>query len=123
MPLTPKQFRENLVRRFAETYEEDERVAAELRARLPEAASLIVAALGERRVILYGSLAAGLFLAAHSDVDLAVEGMGEAPPDELAGALRRLLGRKVDVVDPALVAAHIRRDIVERGVVLHEPQR
>jgi len=123
VPLTPEQFRENLAKRFAETYEEDERVAAELMGRLPEAVRLIVVSLGERRVILYGSLAAGLFLAAHSDVDIAVEGMGEAPPDDLIDSLRRLMGRKVDVVDPSVVAPHIRRDIAERGLVLHEPPR
>jgi predicted nucleotidyltransferase len=120
VPLSPAEFREHLTRRFAATYEQDERIAADLRARLPEAVRLIVELLGPRRILLYGSLATGLFLAAHSDVDLAVEGMGQ-PPEELVEALRRLFGRRVDVVDPALVAAHVRRDIARRGLVIHEP--
>ena len=93
MPLTRRAFRENLERRFAQTFEEDERVAAELRMRLPEAARLITEALGPRRVVVYGSLAKGLFFAAHSDVDLAVEGIGEEPPGDLKESLRRLFGR------------------------------
>jgi hypothetical protein len=48
---------------------------------LPEAVRLIVELVGPRRIFLYGSLATGLFLAAHSDVDLAVEGMGHPPDD------------------------------------------
>ena len=119
--MTPAQFRANLARRFAATMAEDERVAAELRARLPEAVRLIRAALGPRRVTLYGSLATNLFFAAHSDVDLAVEGLGEEPPDELRAALRTLMGRRVDLVDPALVAPAVRREIESDGIVLGEP--
>jgi predicted nucleotidyltransferase len=115
--------RESLARSFAETQEEDERVAAEMKARLPEAVRLICAALGDRRVILYGSLATGLFFAAHSDVDLAVEGLGDGASSRLQVALQDLFGRKVDVVDPARVAPHVQRDIAERGVVVHEPGR
>lgn len=121
VPLSHAQFLENLTRRFAKTFDEDERVAAELKTKLPEAVRLILAALGPRRVTLYGSLATGLFFAASSDVDLAIEGLGMEPPGELASALRALLGRKVDLVDPTLVAAVIRKDIERRGIVLHEP--
>lgn len=73
--------------------------------------------------MLYGSLATGLFFAAHSDVDLAIEGLGEEPSTELAASLRALFGRKVDLVDPALVTGYVHRDIEERGVVLYEPER
>jgi len=123
VPLTPAQLLDSLVGRVAATHEEDERVAAALRARLPEAARLITEALGPRRIVLYGSLATGLFFAARSDVDLAVEGVGEEAPNQLLAALRTLFGRRVDVVDPELVAPHVRRDIEERGVVVHEPSR
>jgi predicted nucleotidyltransferase len=119
--MTPAQFRANLALRFAETMAEDERVAAELKARLPEAERLICAALGPRRVTLYGSLATGLFFAAHSDVDLAVEGLGEAAPDGLRVALRALMGRRVDLVDPALVAPAVRRAIESEGLVVGGP--
>lgn len=121
MPLTPQEFRAHLHRRLAATQEEDERVAADLRARLPQAVRTIEAALGPRRIVLYGSLATGLFRAARSDVDLAVAGLGEEAPEELGAALRALFGRRVDLVDPALVAPHVQRDIAERGEVLHEP--
>lgn len=123
MPLTPRQFRENLERRVAATYEEDERLAAELRTRLPEAVRLIVAALGERRIVLFGSLATGLFFAAHSDVDLAVEGVGIEAPDALADELKRMFGRKVDLIDPEISSEAVRRAIATQGIVLHEPGR
>jgi predicted nucleotidyltransferase len=121
--LSPREFRDNLARRFAATYVEDERVAAELRARLPDAAQLIVGALGPRRIVLYGSLATSLFLAAHSDVDLAVTGLGLDAPADLMARLRDLFGRKVDLVDPTLVAPAVKRRIEKEGIVLHEPRR
>ena len=119
--MTHEQFVQNLVRRVAETFDEDERVAAELRARLPEAVRIIIGTLGPRRITLYGSLATGLFFASRSDVDLAIEGLGYGPSDELALALRQIFDRKVDLVDPALVAPHIQRGIEQKGRVIYEP--
>jgi len=121
MLLTSAQFRENLVQRFAKTYDEDERIVAELLARMPEAVELIIKAVGPRRVVLFDSLATGIFLSAHSDVDLAVDGIGVEAPHELVCALRELFGRRIDLVDTGLVAAHVLRDIKKRGVVLYEP--
>lgn len=121
MPLTPAEFRANLARRLAETAAEDECAADEARAKLPEAVRRIVAALGPRRIVLFGSLTKGLFRAAHSDVDLAIEGVGMGPPQELAATLRELFGRRVDVVDPALVAGFMQKAIAN-GTVLFEPR-
>ena len=121
MPLTPAEFRANLARRLAETAAEDECAADEARAKLPEAVRQIVAALGPRRIVLFGSLTKGLFRAAHSDVDLAVEGVGMGPPRELAVTLRELFGRLVDIVDPALVAGFMRKAI-DQGTALFEPR-
>ena len=88
---------------------------------MPQAIRAIITALGPRRIVLYGSLASGLFRAAWSDIDLAVSGLGEAPPEDLAATLRELFGRHVDLVDPDTVAPFIRRDIEASGVVLHDP--
>jgi predicted nucleotidyltransferase len=121
VPLTPAEFRANLAQRFAETAAEDDRAAEEARAKLPEAVRRIVAALGPRRIVLFGSLTKGFFRAAHSDVDLAVEGIGLGPPRELAASLRELFGRRVDMVDPALVSGFIQRAIA-KGTVLFEPR-
>ena len=121
MPLTPREFRENLARRFAETYEEDEREAKRLRSLMPRAVKLITDHLGPRRVVLFGSLATNIFLAAFSDVDLAIEGVGMEAPADLIRQLSDLFNRKVDIVDPDLVADHVRRDIDDKGIVLHEP--
>ena len=120
MPLSPEEFRANLTRRLAETAVEDDRAAEEARAKLPEAVKRIVAALGSRRIVLYGSLTKGLFRAAHSDVDLAVDGLGFEAPFELKTALRELFGCRVDLVDPALVASFVRAAI-DKGTVLFEP--
>jgi predicted nucleotidyltransferase len=119
VPLTPAQFRANLIRRFAESAEEDERAAAAVRSRLPDAVRLIVERLGPRKVVLYGSLVTGLFRAARSDVDLAVEGLGLEAPRELCESLRLLLGRRVDLVDPQLVTPFV-REAIETGEVLNE---
>jgi predicted nucleotidyltransferase len=120
VPLSPAEFRANLTRRLAETAVEDDRPAEEARAKLPEAVRRIVAALGSRRIVLYGSLTKGLFRAAHSDVDLAVDGLGFEAPFELKTALRELFGRRVELVDPALVAGFVRAAI-DKGTVLFEP--
>ena len=88
---------------------------------MPEAVRLILDALGPRRIFLYGSLATDLFFADRSDVDLAVEGLGEEPPERLKTQLGALFGRKVDLVDPALVAAHVREGIARESILLHEP--
>lgn len=119
--LTPAELRANLVRRFAETAEEDDRAIADARSKLPEAVRCIVDALGPRRVVLYGSLTKGFFRAARSDIDLAVEGVGVEAPRDLRAALRDLFGRRVDLVDPALVASFVQRAI-EKGEVLFEPR-
>jgi len=122
MPLSPHQMRENLARRFAETYEADLRATAEMKARLPRAVELICRELGPRRVVLFGSLAVDLFFAADSDIDLAVSGLGAGPPESLRAELRRLFGRKVDLVDPEWVARAFGEAIERDGVVLHDPE-
>jgi predicted nucleotidyltransferase len=120
VPLSPEEFGANLTRRLAETAVEDDLAESEARAKLPEAVERIVAVLGPRRIVLYGSLTNGLFRAAHSDVDLAVDGLGLEAPFELKTALRELFGRRVDLVDPALVAGFV-RTAIDKGTVLFEP--
>lgn len=109
--------RAKLRERVAATYDTDERVAAELRAKLPEAVRRIHAALGPRRVVLFGSLAMDTFFASRSDVDLAVDGVGAGAPEELLKELRQLFGRHVDLVDPDWCADFV-REAIAKGRVL-----
>lgn len=109
--------RATVLRRVERTFEEDERVALELRGKLSEAVRLIHLALGPRKVVLFGSLARGTFFADRSDVDFAVEGLGSEPPPALADSLRALLGRRVDLVDPEWCADFMQPGIA-RGEIL-----
>jgi predicted nucleotidyltransferase len=115
--MTRIDLRARLRERVAATYEADERLAAELCAKLPEAVRLIHASLGPRRVVLFGSLAMGTFVASRSDVDLAVDGIGPGAPDELLTKLRELFGRRVDVVDPKWCAPFVQAAITKGRVL------
>jgi predicted nucleotidyltransferase len=121
VPLSAAQFRANIVRRFEATHAEDEAAALAARALLPEAVELLVTRLRPRRVVLFGSLANGLFHAVGSDIDLAVDGVGIGAPADLMQALRALFGRRVDLVDPELAAPFIQEAIEFEGELIHDP--
>jgi predicted nucleotidyltransferase len=120
VPLSAADFRANIVRRFEATYAADEAAALAARALLPEAVQLMTARLNPRRIILFGSLATGLFRAATSDIDLAIDGVGIGAPADLMQALRALFGRRVDLVDPELAAPFIQEAIEFEGELIHD---
>jgi len=80
-----------------------------------------------RRLELFGSAARGTFDPATSDMDLLVEFV-DLPPAErarryfdLLEALEQLLGRSVDLVEPAAVRnPFVRKEIDATRVVLYE---
>lgn len=82
---------------------------------------------GVRRLALFGSAARGDFDPATSDVDLLVE-FADLPPAararryfELLEALEQLLGRTVDLVEPAAVRnPFVRREIDASRVEIYE---
>lgn len=120
VPLSPAEFRECIVRRFAATHVQDEAAAVAARALLPEAVRLLVNRLRPPRIVLFGSLATGLFRAATSDIDLAVDGIGIGAPADLMQSLRALFGRRVDLVDPELAAPFIQEAIQFEGELIHD---
>ncbi len=84
-----------------------------------QAAGLLRTRYGATRVLVFGSLADGAHFGAHSDIDLAAEGL--APSDHY-GALGRLLALspdfEFDLVDPGTCRADLRAAILAGGIPL-----
>jgi len=84
-----------------------------------EAADLLRARYGATRVLVFGSLADGAHFSAHSDIDLAAQGL--APSDHYA-ALGRLLALspdfKFDLVDLDTCPSELRGAIAAGGIPL-----
>jgi predicted nucleotidyltransferase len=97
------------------------RVGAARRAARQEARDAIHAladAHGLRRVVLFGSVAAGDFDPDRSDVDLLVEGPPGLDVGALCGDLLARVGRMVHVVDAAHAPESLVRAALARGEVL-----
>ena len=107
-----------LVRMFAERQVADETAAAAVRAELPRVVRLLVERYRARKVVLFGSLALGLFHHARSDVDLAVEGLDFAALAAAELDVRAILCRKVDLVPIEAASEDLRIDLAARGEVL-----
>ncbi len=82
---------------------------------------------GVRQLALFGSAARGDFDPTTSDVDLLVEFVELSPAQrarsyfDLLAALEHLLGRRVDLVEPAAVRnPFVRKEIDASRVVLYE---
>jgi predicted nucleotidyltransferase len=93
--------------------------AARARQALPTVVALLVERFGARRVVLFGSLADGRFTES-SDIDLAVEGLGDRAAEAWWEA-QRLIGPRysLDVVPIERVTQAVLRAI-EAGEVLHD---
>ncbi|HEX9842968.1 MAG TPA: nucleotidyltransferase family protein [bacterium] len=75
---------------------------------------------GVRQVRVFGSAARGE-LAEGSDIDLLIEVEGPTPPwfpGGLVVELEQLLGRRVDVVEPAALREPLRAQVLEEAVAL-----
>ena len=90
---------QRLVRMFADRRASDEAAAAAVRAQLPRVAGLLVEKFGARRVVLFGSLASGLFHHARSDVDR------DRGREALRTPGRRALSRRTRIADMDLMIA------------------
>ena len=110
---------QRLVRMFAERRAADEAAIAAVRAELPRVVTLLVEKFGARRVVLFGSLASGLFHHAQSDVDLAVEGLSFAALAAAEGEVQPILDRKVDLVPIEAASRDLLEELATRGEVLH----
>lgn len=110
---------ERLVRVLAERRAADEAAMADVRAKLPQVVRLLVDRYGATRVVLFGSLAIGLFHHARSDVDLAVDGIDFAALGRAEMEATARLGRRVDLVRSDDTDELLRHEIERRGVVLH----
>jgi predicted nucleotidyltransferase len=91
--------------------------AARLQARLPELARLL-AGLGARRVLVFGSLLHGE-VHAGSDIDLAVEGLAAERYWAALDAVTRAAGVPVDLVPLEDAAPSLRERVLAEGQVLY----
>jgi predicted nucleotidyltransferase len=89
----------------------------ELRSRLPDVARLLRERFGARRVVLFGSLAWGGFHAG-SDVDIAVEGLGERALADAMTAASAAAGCTVELFDLDRMPEGFRRRVLEQGEAL-----
>ena len=108
-----------LVREFERRRVADEAAQLAVRERLPEAVRLLVDRHGARRVVLFGSLATGLFHHARSDVDFAVLGLDFAALADARRDVEAVLGREVDLVALEDASPALCREVAERGEFLH----
>ena len=97
-PVTPADTARHL-RRLAERRAAEGRARARrLRGRLPAAVALLRGRYGAKRVVLFGSLAAGT-CRAESDVDLAVSALRPEHYFRALGELMEVFGAPVDLVE------------------------
>ena len=84
-----------------------------------QAASLLRESFGASRVIAFGSLVHGAWFGAHSDIDLAVEGVLPAAFWRAWAALDRIdPSFEIDLVALESASEQLRAEIMDHGVVL-----
>jgi len=74
---------------------------------------------GAKKIVLFGSTAKGT-RSAHSDIDLACEGIPSAQFFRVLGELLFATGESIDLVDMREAKAPLRRRIESEGVLLYE---
>jgi predicted nucleotidyltransferase len=94
---TAQELAQTLRERSAEQQARADLRAQRLRAQLPKAARLLAERYQAKRVVLFGSLAAGTY-SEQSDVDLAVEGMPSSTYFSALADLMGIFGGPVDLV-------------------------
>ena len=92
---------------------------ARLLARVREAAAVLKARFGVRRVVLFGSLAHGAWFVPDSDVDLAVEGLASIDYWRAWRLVEEIIGdRLVDLIEIEKAGESLRRAIECYGIEL-----
>lgn len=108
-----------LRKRLAERAPEASKAVEELRRLLPGLVAMLVGEFQVRRVVLFGSLAAGVPREG-SDIDLAVEGLRPARYFAALARAASLAGRDVDIVPLEEASPRLAEIIAQRGEVLYE---
>ncbi len=120
--IRPEDTARTLVRRFAERFKQEDELATRLLTRVRACVPEIAAAMGLRRVFLFGSLVWG-GVHSRTDVDLAVEGL---PPGERASFHVRIskeVDAEVDVVLLESAPDTLRRRILQNGELVYPRSR
>jgi predicted nucleotidyltransferase len=96
---------------------EEQRIRAQLLARVRVAAAMLKSRYAARRVVLFGSLAHAAWFMPDSDVDLAVEGLAVTDYWQAWKAVEEALGgRPVDFIEIESAGESLRRAITRYGV-------
>ena len=96
---------------------EEQRIRAQLLARVRAAAAMLKSRFAVRRVVLFGSLAHAAWFRRDSDVDLAVEGLAVTEYWEAWRAVEEALeGRPVDFIEIESAGESLRQAIARHGV-------
>lgn len=97
----------------------ERRARERLLERIREAAAVVKARFGARRVMLFGSLAHAAWFMADSDVDLAVEGLVGDDYWQAWRLVEEIIGdRPVDLIEIEMVGESLRRAIQRYGIEL-----
>ncbi len=105
-------------RRLAAERQDEERRAADVRARLESLAELLSRDFGARRVGVFGSLGAGR-LRADSDVDVYVDRIRRGGYFEALDRATELIGRPVDLIELSKAPRSLIDRIEEEGEDVH----
>jgi len=119
MAITAREAVAILRERLARTLPDREMWSARIRARVPAVLDVLVREFRVRRVVLFGSVAAGMAHAG-SDIDLAVEGLSPADYFRALARAGDVAGRDVDLVRLEEVSGPLRVIIDSTGEVLLE---
>lgn len=114
MSVSPEEAVRRLHERLSRRSPEDVEAEAVARSVLPALASALKKA-GARRVVLFGSLALGLFRR-DSDIDLAVSGLSELALARLEDELTLVAHRSVDLTSLERASSGVRENIDRYGI-------
>jgi predicted nucleotidyltransferase len=97
----------------------ERRAREKLLDRVREAATVLKTRFGARRVVLFGSLAHSAWFVPDSDVDLAVEGLGDDDYWRAWRFVEEAIGdRPVDLIEIEMVGESMRQAIERHGIEL-----
>ena len=97
----------------------ERRAREQLLDRVREAAAVLKARYGARRVVLFGSLAHAAWFMPDSDVDLAVEGLAGDDYWRAWRLVEEIIGdRPVDLIEIEMVSESLKRAIQRHGIEL-----
>jgi len=116
--LSVAEIRQNFLQRIKTSYAANEHAAIQARATLCAVVEALTREFGAKRIVLFGSLSAGIFRV-DSDIDLLVEGIDDGRFMSAMARATEIAGRRVDLVDPLWADAALIRAAETAGEILY----